>query len=484
MMNDFEKFVIYIRNSFMSNMFHSDERLSADVIVEIEKRYEINTQETIMRYAMDKFIIFTVTDTEKHAQWKFIISTATFLFGKNFKKYREQIIQDYGIQGVVTLKKQFFQHSTIPMAFIMLGKETKSTWFTSAASASELEIIIFDLQNYHRNVYYTGNINPDNLMPEFYNEAEQIDIKLDQSEIKKLYEIADVIAGKGAKQEEFASRGIQYLRARNLVDGRIEPADTFIEEKLMPKFAKQILQEGDILLSKNFGEHRLVMVTASDLPAVASNALFIIRAIDVPERYLYQYFTSETGKKVFKAQLDRIVKGATISSINLSDLKEIRVPIYDMQIMIELADIKKLESKQAMKLTEKLGKIITESQVEQMVIGQLIQAGWERNELIFNNKEYAIKLKDRKWIPDIVLLDNGEIMAIVEVKSSIFNVNRRWLEQIKETVQVKEIKMIVLTTGMFYDVYLTGTSKHARYETAPTKDELKELIELIESEVQ
>ena len=481
-MNDFKKFVIYIRNSFLDDMLRSDDKLSDNEIADFERKYQISTQEITVKNPIDKSILFIVIDKDKQREWKFIISTVAFLFRKSFKEHREHIIQHYGVRGIVTIKKQFFQHSTIPMAFIMLGKGISETWFTAAASIYELEAIIFDLHNYQRRVNYTKNVDPENLMPEFYNdEYEEIDNTLDQKETKNLFEIADIIAGKGARLEEFAPKGIPYLRARNLLEDKIKPAEIFIKEELAVKFAKQLLQVGDMLLSKNFGEHRLSVVTENDIPAIASNSLFIIRAITVPVGYLYQYFTSETGKAVFKSQLDRIVKGATIPSINLSDLKNIRVPIYDTQTMAELAEIKKYELKKAMEFTAKLSQRITESQVEQMVIGQLIQAGWNSNELIYNNREYTINLKGRKWTPDIVLFNEGEIMAIVEVKSPILNINQRWLEQVTEMLQGKETKMVILTTGMFYDVYLTETGNHIRYESAPTKEELKRLVE---SEVQ
>lgn len=464
----------------MGDMFHSDYQLTDTDIFEIKQRYEIVTNEIELHYGMQKFTIFNVTDKVKKKEWHFIISVVAFLFGKNFEKYRIQILESYGVKSVITLKKQFFNHATIPMALVILGKSNE-TWFTSAASMEELEKAVFSIKNYNRKVNYTKHIDTTNLMPDYYdNDVKKVNESLDKFETKKLYEVADVISGKNAKKEEFLSNGVQYLRARNLVEGHIVASDVYLSEEVIVKFSKQILQEGDILLSKNFGEHRIAMVTENDLPAVASNALFIIRATDVPEGYLYQYFTSKTGQETFKPQLDRIVKGTTITSINLSDLREIRIPIYDSQTMNEIADLQKLEYKQVYVLSKKLEHRITETQVEQMVIGQLIQAGWSTAELKYEEYSYFLKLGREKWYPDIVLLDDHSLLAVIEVKISIFNIDPKWIEKMQDIIRSSNAKLLILTTGSFYEVYVIGTNKHQRFFKAPSKNEL---IKLLDKEV-
>jgi hypothetical protein len=127
-------------------------------------------------------------------------------------------------------------------------------------------------------VYYTKKLYPENFMPEKYNgEQERLDKALDRYETKTLQEIADIILGKSVSRWELSEKGIPYLRQRDIKNGVIVKPDKYVTEDAAEKYAKQLLQEGDILLTKNFRQHKVARVTSDDLPAIASNSLFIIR---------------------------------------------------------------------------------------------------------------------------------------------------------------------------------------------------------------
>lgn len=126
---------------------------------------------------------------------------------------------------------------------------------------------------------------------------------------------------RAAKRNEYADTGIPYLRARDIQNGKIQKVDVlYIAQENVMAFSRQLLQEGDILLTKNFGQNKLALVTEDDIPAIASNALFIIRPIEISEGYLYRYLASETGNQTFNKQINRIQKGMTIPSVALADL--------------------------------------------------------------------------------------------------------------------------------------------------------------------
>ena len=76
------------------------------------------------------------------------------------------------IKGVATLKQSVFEHIVMPAAVIILGGD-EDTWFTTADSIDSL-VDIMNGEFYDcTKVYYSNNINPDNLLPEFYNGEEQ-----------------------------------------------------------------------------------------------------------------------------------------------------------------------------------------------------------------------------------------------------------------------------------------------------------------------
>lgn len=188
-------------------------------------------------------------------------------------------------------------------------------------------------------------------MPENYNgKKERIDEVLDRYETKTLQEIADVILGKYVSRSELGEIGIPYLRQRDIQNGIIIEPNTYVAETATEKYAKQLLQEGDILLTKNFGQHKVARVTSENLPAIASNSLFIIRAFGVPEGYLYEYFTSNTGKAVLDQQLSSIEQGATVATINKADLKGLRVPIFDETTMLSFPQIQDMNATDALRM--------------------------------------------------------------------------------------------------------------------------------------
>src|SRR5690606_31808182 len=127
-----------------------------------------------------------------------------------------------------------------------------NTWFTSANSIEEvIKLVVFEDQISHQyKIYYTTSVDASNFMPEFYNgESKKIDSILDKYETKKLYEIAELFTGKSVPIEELGGNEgeFSYLRARNLIGGRIVPSE-YVRSEFVEKYARQILFPGDILV--------------------------------------------------------------------------------------------------------------------------------------------------------------------------------------------------------------------------------------------
>lgn len=481
----------YLKAEYWNHMFE----LYGDNNIEKEKyeklvftQFDIESSEhTINR--LNHIKRYDIREKQSKRGWNIIVGPAMLLFGKNLEYYRKQLLEENPIRGIVTLKNGFFERSSIPAAVIILGESNDNIFLTSAASAGDILALLKDVTNYQRKVYYTKSLNPQNFMPEYYNgEAKALNDTLDRYETKKLSEIADIILGKSVPSYELTTDGIPYLRARDIQNGQIVKPDIFVPEELAPQCAKQLLQEGDILLSKNFGQHKIARVTTDVLPAIASNGFFIIRAFGVPEDYLYQYLTSQTGKAIFDKQLASIEKGAVVVSIGLSDLKELKVPLFDEQTMVAFGNIKNVEEKDLVSLLSMVSRLDAyskalerlnersnnKSNFEQGVISSLKQVGWNDSDISTNNG--AITLKSGSWIPDILLMNAGIVLAAVEIKTDLSFAQPDWVKRMYEIVKNDNIPFWILTTGSYYEIHGSKNTIVKKMETPPTKDFLLSLM--------
>ena len=297
---------------------------------------------------------YDVTDENGEMVMSFVLGHATMLFSQSSRRYREKLLATEKIKGVMILKQSVFRNIVIPAAIIILNNTEKETWFTSVGSMDTLVDIMFDTFPCELKVYRSERITADNLLPEFYNGDDQIiEEKFKGNTTKELSEVATVIIGKSARREDLSDEGIPYLRARDIQNGRLQTRDVFEVSERASIYSRQFLQEGDILFTKNFNQNKLALVTEEDLPAIASNALFIIRPFEVTEDYLYRYLTSKTGNEIFNKQINRIKKGVTIPSVLLSDLIHVKVPLFDEETMRNFSNIETMTRDEVIETTKK-----------------------------------------------------------------------------------------------------------------------------------
>ena len=245
--------------------------------------------------------------------------------------------------------------------------------------------------------------------------------------------------------------------------------------ELASQFAKQLLQEGDILLTKHFGQRKLALVSESNLPAIASEALFIIRPFGVSENYLYRYLSSKTGNAVFNEQLKKIERGVIVPSIRLSDLRHIEVPVFDEETMLDLEQMDSLSEEEgietALRVLRNIGNA-DEKAIEDQVINDLVSAGWDASLI---QKQVAINRTDKKrMIADLIYtLPNG-VKVYFEIKKKISRVSPEWIAAMKEILQGSEKCFYILTTGLYYEAHVTGCSESLKSTHTLTIEELIE----------
>jgi hypothetical protein len=254
------------------------------------------------------------------------------------------------------------------------------------------------------------------MLPDYYSKEKSIiDATLKSTQTKCLEELAEIIPGKSAKSIDYRETGIPFLRARDIQKGSIVNSAVCLEPKMAVEFSRQLIQQGDILLTKFFSQRKLALVSEDKLPAIASGALYIIRPFGVSERYLYRYLSSKTGNAVFNLQLKRIEKGTAFSSIALSDLKKVQVPIYDEDTMLDFEQMDALSAEggieSALKIIQAVG-YESEVDIEKHIHEELISAGWEAEKL--SHQDAITFENDKRWIPDFsyTLSDNTSMRKI------------------------------------------------------------------------
>lgn len=417
---------------------------------------------------------YDVKSIKNDNRFSFILGHAAMLFSNSSLKFREELLAEETIKGVITLKQSVFKQIVIPAAIILLNNDCETTWFTAVDNIEKvLDLILGDFSNIAP-LYFATTVSSENLLPEFYNGDDKlIENSLEGNIVKPLGEIAEIINGKGARRGEYANVGIPYLRARDIQNSKIIQSDVFISKENVGYYSKQLIQEGDILLTKYFGQNKIAIVTSKDVPAIASNGLFIIRPFDVSECYLYNYLTSKTGSEIFNKQLNRVQKGVTIPSISLADLKKIEVPIFEQDIMQNLTEVESISKEKVLETTKKLIRQVTLGvELEKSVMESLIATGWDKNRFEIA-KSIRIEIGNHKqWIPDLAYILPDERKVIIEVKSDVTRINPAWVQAVSQILSHENDFIFVLTTGLYYEVHVSGVSHSLKMTQPPTIDEI------------
>ena len=486
----YAELIEFLRTDFLEDSIYrirNNEIHFARIKKDVESAFDIVTTKNQFNKAV-WIKRYTITEKNGNKRWDVAVTTADVLYVNHMRKYREQLLVDNTIQGIFTLKNSFYEYVSFPSAVIVFETElSDKIWLTSVTSIQDVIELFTDIKGYNRNVYYTERLDTKSFMPEYYNgDKQRIDESLEKYETKPLKDIADIILGKSGSRDDFGEEGIPYLRVRNIKQGVICEPDSYIVETAGKKYAKQLVQEGDILLSKNFGQHKVAKVTIDNVPAIVSNGLFIIRSFGVPEDYLFQYFTSETGKAILDKQLTSIEHGVTVASINKADLEELKVPIFDKSTMIELSHPDELKlnelvynssfKSRMMKYAEAIQSMTTESTLESQIYSDLHQAGWKENEVQLNNKKLSLPLKNSLCFPDILLFDGDALLGVVEIKTDFGRISSDWLLQISEVIKEAKVPCLILSTGFYYELHFTRKSIVKKMKEAPSKDYLLSVI--------
>ena len=452
---------------------------------EIEKNYRIAHSLSDMSSKVE----ITKYDIESNSggeEWHFLLMPTPVLYAIRFEDLRKKLIDRYCIKAIITIKNAFFSIPTIPQSIVVLGEPDTRVYLTSASCTYDFVSLMKHEATYTHAITYTSKLSYISFMPEFYKEDESLELQKYFMNTRKLGEISTIINGRNAGQSSFSANGIPYLRGRNIKDGKIVNVDTYIREEEVEEFSRQLLEEGDIVLQKHFGYHKIAQITADDLPAIASSGLIIIREGSVPNDYLFKYFMSPTGRRILNSQIDAIETGVTMKSIPIRRLADIQVPVFDKSTMEfcgqeDAIDINQIISVlRNYSLEEK--EPITEDQIIKKVYEDLKSVGWEETDIAVESKEHMIYCSyGQDWIPDIVLSYSNKSVAIVEVKSNMWSFDSLMVRRIKKVIARGEIPFVILSTGSYYEIHSSKDTIVEKRTSAPSKEYMLGLLNDMES---
>lgn len=166
-----------------------------------------------------------------------------------------------------------------------------------------------------------------------------------------LKDLANIILGTNYSTKELSKKGKwKFFRPRDIKQNGFLETKTFISEDFVKKKQKSSLKKGDILLQNIFNFNKMAIVREQDLPALASNNLFIIRSKIISPDVLFEFLQSKAIAETFRRQLENVSHGAVIRRISLKDVKQIPVPLpFSMHQLCNIANIKNIDEIKVLK---------------------------------------------------------------------------------------------------------------------------------------
>lgn len=153
-------------------------------------------------------------------------------------------------------------------------------------------------------------------------------------EVKKLEEIGKVVSGLTYSPKDVADQGILVLRSSNIQNDKLTFEDNVYVNTSNLKFNK--VEENDILICVRNGSKNLIGKNASLNKTVAGSAFGAFMMI---YRSKFNYFVKHYFKTSFYQKEIHKNLGATINSINSSNLKKFKIPFPPLPEQQKIAQI-------------------------------------------------------------------------------------------------------------------------------------------------
>ena len=289
----------------------------------------------------------------------------------NDESIRRYFVENGFVECVISMPSKLFLSTNIPTSLIVLSHGNRSVRLVDATALYQKgrrqnEFGEEDIRNILYAVgtdcEYSREVSVEELRENKYVLSLSRYGSVEDENGIPLGEIASISRGAPytARQlDEMTSNSqtnFQYLMLSNIQDGVIEQNLPYLTS-IDPKHKKYCLEDGNLILSKNGIPYKAAVVSLQNGQRIlASGNLYILR-LDrrkVNPYFLKAYFESERGADALK----RISVGASIPNISLEQLKNLCIPLPDMETQNSLATLYQAAQDKVITLRQELNEAV------------------------------------------------------------------------------------------------------------------------------
>ena len=188
-----------------------------------------------------------------------------------------------------------------------------------------------------------------------FNEDNKIIQAFKRSKVQKvkIKEIAEIFRGKSVLKKDIQPGEYKVLNISDIKEGEINYKNMITIAEDARKILRYELKFGDVLISCRGTMNKVAVFKSNSHKVIASANLIIIRPKEnILGDYLKIFLESPVGSTLIKS----FQRGSTIMNINPVDIKEIEIPLLDLEKQREIAEHYSEEKKIFRETTEKAHK--------------------------------------------------------------------------------------------------------------------------------
>lgn len=260
---------------------------------------------------------------------------------------RKQFLKQGIIKAIIKLPSRLYNTTSIPCALVVFGGHNEKIRFVDASNEYEEGRRYNNLSEENIETIYCALTEDSEIARSVsIEEIANNDFCFDPTRyLQTIAEIEDGVefktiiknitrgASYSASELDELSSAIptdyQYMLLGNVKNGLVDTELPYLKD-IPAKFEKYCIHKGNILLSKNGYPFKVAVAEPDPNKKVLANGNLYVIELDtekIDPYYLKAYLDSEQGI----AQLKRIVVGATIPNIGITQLSTILIPLKPMQ---------------------------------------------------------------------------------------------------------------------------------------------------------
>ncbi len=282
---------------------------------------------------------------------------------------RKFFVKNGFIEAIISLPEKLFTSTQIPTMMLVLSFGNKGVKIIDAKDQFKTErrkntLSKTNIKNIVR--MYKGNDsfksldeiadNNFNLNPSIYNEETQFENAVAfETVIEKISRGAHCTSSELDELSTEEDTGYKYLMLSSIHDGVIDEDLPSLKE-LPAKLEKYVLQEGDIVISKNGAPIKVAVAeNIGKKKILANGSLYIIRVDTekVSPYYIKAFLISKIGKQL----ISKIVVGNVIPNIPKENILKLQIPLLSKEKQKEIIELTQAYSDEIRAYEERLARV-------------------------------------------------------------------------------------------------------------------------------